>query len=225
MKNRSKLRPLWILLSAAAGTAAVLVLLASLGVFRNYRYDDSGFTVGGGSVEGTVRKIEIDWLNGPIRIELSEDDRYLSVSEYAAGELGTQEQLRWKLDADGTLTVRARASVGFLLRTPEAKVLVIRIPSALAGELAGLSIRTRSRADIALSLLPDETTLTADQSGTKLTLPEDAGFTLRCRGVTPTPVGPAWEERDGSYVRLDGRAALTVSGRGELLVYTKKSAE
>lgn len=225
MKNRSKLRPLWILLSVTAGTAVVLVLLASLGVFRSYRYDDSGFTVGGGSVEGTVCALDIDWLNGPIRIELSEDDRYLSVSEYAAGELGTQEQLRWKLDADGTLTVRARASVGLLLRMPEAKVLVIRIPSALAGELAGLSIRTRSRADIELSLLPDETTLTADQSGSKLTLPEDAGFTLHCHGVTPTSVGPAWEERDGSYVRLDGRATLTVSGKGELLVYTKESAE
>ena len=225
MKKIKSFRPFWILLSVMAGLAALLVLLASVGVFRNYRYDESGFTVGGGSVEGTVRTLDIDWLNGPIRIELSEDDRYLSVSEYAAGELGTQEQLRWKLDADGTLTVRARASVGFLLQTPEAKVLVIRIPSALAGELAGLSIQTRSRADIELSLLPDETTLTADQSGTRLTLPENAGFTLRCQGVTPTPVGPAWEERDGSYVRLDGRAALTVSGKGELLVYTKKSAD
>lgn len=223
MRKIRSFRPFWILLSVMAGTAALLVLLASSGLFRGYRYDDSGFTVGGGSVAGTIQALDIDWLNGPIRIELT-DDSCLSLSEYG-GETGTQKQLRWKLDAAGRLTVRSRAPVGFLPQTPEAKVLVVRVPSAMAGELKQLSIRTRSRAVVELSLLPDETTLSAGSGEARLTLPENAGFTLRCDGMTPVAVGPAWEERDGAYVRLDGRAALTVSGRGNLLIETKNPAE
>ena len=68
MEKRKKLRPLWILLSVMAGAAVVPVLLGSLGVLRSYRYDGTGFAVGGGTVAGAVREIAVDWLAGPVRV-------------------------------------------------------------------------------------------------------------------------------------------------------------
>lgn len=229
MKNRSKLRPLWILLSVAAGTAAVLVLLASLGVFRSYRYDESGFAMGGGTVEGTIREIEIDWLSGPVQVLLTEDDRYPSVSEYASDELRERDRLRMKLDENGRLTVMACASADFLPRSPKTKLLVVRIPAAMAADVECLSVHVRKGAvKTELDLLPQKTEIRADAGGEiRLTVPKTAGFTLRCEALDSDPVGPLWEERDGTYVWLDGRAGLTVSGSGrqELLVYLKDGTD
>lgn len=229
MEKRKKLRPLWILLSVMAGAAVVLVLLGSLGVFRSYRYDETNFTVGGGTVAGTVREIAVDWLAGPVRVEVSEDDRYLSVSEYASGELRERDRLRWRLDGDGRLTVMACAPANVLPQNPTAKVLVIRIPAALAGEIGSLSVHVRSGAgDLTLDVLPEKTAIRVDRRGEiRLTLPEEAGFTLHCEKLSATPQGPEWSQQDGTYVWLDGRADLTVTGTGRqtLRVEQKKSAE
>ncbi len=229
MEKRKKLRPLWILLSVMAGAAVVLVLLGSLGVFRSYRYDETGFTVGGGTVAGTVREIAVDWLAGPVRVEVSEDDRYLSVSEYASGELRERDRLRWRLDGDGKLTVMACASANVLPQNPAAKVLVIRIPAVLAEEIGSLSVHIRSGAgDLTLDILPEKTAIRVDRRGEiRLTVPEEAGFTLRCENLSAPPTGSEWIEQDGAYVRLDGRASLTVTGTGRqtLRVEQKKPAE
>lgn len=229
MKNRNKLRPLWILLSVAAGMAAILVLLASLGVFRSYRYDESGFGIGGGTVEGTIRRIEIDWLCGPVQVEITEDDRYPSVSEYASDELRERDRLRMKLDEDGKLTVMACASADFLPRSQKIKLLVVRIPAAMAADVVRLSVRVREGAvRTELDLLPQETEIRADAGGEiRLTVPEDAGFTLRCEGMDAPPVGTGLTGQDDVYIRLDGGKKLTVRGkrRAELIIYTKSPAE
>ena len=229
MKKNKNLRPLWILLSVMAGVAVLLVLLASVGVFRSYRYDDSGYAVGGGTVEGTVRALEIDWLSGPIHLEITEDDSNLSVSEYAGETLRERDRLRWKLEADGKLTVKACASADYLPRNPATKLLVIRVPAAMAGALESLTVRVRSgAAQVELAVLPEETGIRADQGGEiRLTLPEAAGYTLRCEDLKTPPVGSVWNEQDGTYVRGDGHAKLTVrgSGRQQLRIESKKSAE
>lgn len=229
MEKRKKLRPLWILLSVMAGAAVVPVLLGSLGVLRSYRYDGTGFAVGGGTVAGAVREIAVDWLAGPVRVEISEDDRHLSVSEYASEELRERDRLRWRLDGDGKLTVMACASANILPQNPAAKVLVIRVPAALAGEIGSLSVHIRSGAgDLTLDVLPEKTAIRVDRRGEiRLTVPEEAGFTLCCEKLSAPPTGPEWTERDGAYVRLDGRAGLTVTGTGRqtLRVERKQSAE
>ena len=229
MEKRKKLRPLWILLSVMAGAAVVLVLLASLGVFRSYRYDGTDFTVGGGTVAGAVREIAVDWLAGPVRVEVTGDDRYLSLGEYGSGELRERDLLRWRLDGDGRLTVMACASANVLPQNPTAKVLVIRIPAVLAEEIGSLSVHIRSGAgDLTLDILPEKTAIRVDRRGEiRLTVPEEAGFTLRCENLSAPPTGSEWIEQDGAYVRLDGRASLTVTGTGRqtLRVEQKKPAE
>lgn len=225
MKKQRIVRSLWILLAVIAGTAALLVLLMSVGAFKSYRYDGGDETVGGGTVEGIVREIEIDWLVGPIRIEVSEDDRFLSVSEYCSETLGEAEELRRCLEDGGKLTIHARASADLLFQTQKTKLLVIRIPAAMAASVERLSVRVREgAARIELSLLPAETSFEVDRGGEfKLTLPTDAGFVLACEGLDSPPVGPEWVERDGAYVWSDGGARITVKGSGktELTVYTK----
>lgn len=225
MKKQRTLRPLWILLAVIAGTAALLVLLMSVGAFKSYRYEGGDETVGGGTVEGVVREIEIDWLVGPIRIEVSEDDYFLSVSEYCSETLGEAEELRRGLDENGKLTVYARASSELLFQTQKTKLLVIRIPADMAASVERLSVRVREgAASIELSLLPDEVSFEINRgSEFKLTLPTDAGFVLSCEGLGSAPVGPEWVERDGAYVRSDGDARIEVKGSGktELTVYEK----
>lgn len=225
MKKQRMLRPFWILLAVMAGAAALFVLLMSVGVFKSYRYDGDEGTVGGGTVEGIVREIEIDWLVGPIRIEISEDDRFLSVSEYCSETLGEAEELRRGLDESGRLTIRARSSTSLMLQSAKTKLLVIRIPADMAESVERLSVRVREgAASVELSLLPNEVSFEIDRGGEfKLTLPSDAGFVLNCEGLGSAPVGAELVERDGAYVRLDGGARITVKGSGktELTVYGK----
>lgn len=225
-RNPKSKKPFWILLSVMAGASALLVLLASIGIFQGYRYDDSGFTVGGGTIGVTVREIEVDWLTGPIRVEASEDDRYLSVSEYASGDLATRDQLRWSLDENGKLTIMARASAEYLIGKQTAKVLILRIPSSAVAELERLTIRVRNGAgEIGLETLPPQIDITVDQGNTQLTLPDDAGFTLSAEGIDSMSVVPNWTERDGTYIRLDGQARLHLVGGDDLAIYTKARSE
>ncbi len=211
-ETRKKLRPLWILLSAMAGVSVILVLLLSLGVFKSYRYDEIGFSVGGGTVFEPVTDIEIDWYSGPIQIELCEDEN-ISVSEYAKEELSENETLRLKIE-DGKLSVKSRESTGLLLQSPEAKVLILRIPANLADGVRSLNIRVRNGAgQIDCDFLPSETNIQAKNAKVTLTLPKDCGFTLDASHLDGTPSGVLMDEQDGKYIYAGGGANLSVTAK------------
>lgn len=230
--KKSRWKPLWLLLSVIASVSLLLALLLSFGAIGSYRYNDATFTVGGGSVRATVREIEIDWLSGPVLLELSEDDAYPSVWEYADAALSERQQLRWKIDENGKLTVMARASTGILPSGEPAKVLIVRIPSARVQELRRLSLRVLSGAGhITLGALAPETELTVEKGEIKLTVPADAEFTLSSRGVVGSVVSGSefsFTERDGTLVCGNGSAKLLVVAgekNQELYLYAKKHTE
>lgn len=231
MKKRN-LKPFWLLFAVISGVSLLLALLISFGAIGNYRYDDAAFTAGGGSVRATVREIEIDWLSGPVILEISEDDAYLSVWEYADTALSERQQLRWKIDENGRLTVMARASTGLLPSGEPAKVLTVRIPAARVQELQHLTVCVRSGAGhITLGALAPETELTVKKGEIKLTVPEDSGFTLSSRGVIGSVLSASklsLTERDGTLVCGDGSARLLVVAGGknqELYLYAGERSE
>lgn len=124
--------------------AGVLVLLAVvLGVlnalvgkgtwqigWNDYRYDESGYTVGEGSiVADAITGIDIDWLDGEVEI-VACDDTFASVSEHTDETLPESAKVRWRVSEDGTLSIKYRKSswfFGFGSSNREKK-LTLRIP-------------------------------------------------------------------------------------------------
>ena len=113
----------------------------------DYRYDDSGYQIGQGTVSvTTLREIEIDWLDGEVRVEAC-DDSYPSVTELYEGDIPESYRLRWQVSEDGSrLSVKYRKSAWFF--SPGAsgrnKTLILRIPKAMMANLRLLDVESDS---------------------------------------------------------------------------------
>ena len=82
--------------------------------WNDYRYDDSGFEMGEGSIPAqTLTEIEIDWLDGAVLI-LPCEDAYPSLTEETAdgAELPDSARVRWCVEGE-KLTVKYRKSSWF----------------------------------------------------------------------------------------------------------------
>lgn len=110
--------------------------------WTDYRYDDTGYEIGGGTVPGEIREIFVDWVDGEVAIEACEDT-YLSLTETVEGELTESGELRWFLDGDGKLTVMYRKSSRFLsLFQNKDKHLIVRVPVRMMEKLGTVEVRS-----------------------------------------------------------------------------------
>ena len=110
--------------------------------WRDYRYDEEGYTIGEGSIPATdVNRIEVDWIDGSVTVVACQD-RYPSVTEVVEGELPESAQVRWRVSEDGTLSIKYRKSSWFFAvgSGNREKGLILRIPEKMMESLAALDI-------------------------------------------------------------------------------------
>ena len=111
--------------------------------WRDYRYDEEGYTVGEGSIPTqSVGRIEVDWIDGEVEVVACQD-RYPSLTEIAQNELPESAQVRWRVSEDGsTLSIKYRKSSWFLGvgSGNREKKLILRIPEKLMDNLSVLDI-------------------------------------------------------------------------------------
>ncbi len=148
-------RVAWILLAVMGGLVFLAVLLGVLNAtvadgkwdfgWHSYRYDDTGYSVGDGTVPVTsIRRIELDWIDGEVLIEACED-RYPSLTESAAAELSDSAKLRWRVSEDGsTLYIKYRAPSTYFGSTDRNKKLILRLPVELMQNLESLTVKVDS---------------------------------------------------------------------------------
>lgn len=96
---------------------------------------DEGYTVGEASVSDEVRELDVGWLSGSVRLELTDGDA-VTLREEPQPE-SSDARMRWKLQ-DGKLTVYSQKS-GLTIPT-RAKQLTIGIPADRAEKLQKLSL-------------------------------------------------------------------------------------
>jgi DUF4097 and DUF4098 domain-containing protein YvlB len=110
--------------------------------WRDYRYDEEGYTVGEGSIPVTdVKRIEVDWIDGSVTVHACQD-RYPSVTEVVESELPESAQVRWRVDEDGTLRIKYRKSSWFFAvgSGNREKGLILRIPEKMMENLSELDV-------------------------------------------------------------------------------------
>ena len=147
-KKKILLTVLIVIVSLALAAVLFGVLNATVGKgqwslgWQDYRYDGAdSFALGSGTVyEADIRAIEIDWTKGDVELILSEDDRYLSITEQAQEELSNSAMLRWRVDENGTLTVKFRESGYFFTVGMQEKRLTVRVPAAISEQLTSVRI-------------------------------------------------------------------------------------
>ena len=126
----------------------VLVALFTLGMLGDsdtvlgginlggFRYDDSGYSVGNGTVSERVTDITVDWIEGSVTV-IPWDGEEISISEDYMGD-DDDMALRWRI-RDGELTVKYCAPVRILKRTAD-KNLTLKIPAAMLEGLKEVEI-------------------------------------------------------------------------------------
>ena len=140
--NRNKKIVAAMIVCAAVLVAAVAM---SLGNGIGYRYENADkYTVGGGTVEGAVRNLDVDWIDGRVTVAYHQEPTVL-VSETAKRDLSDDMRLRWWLDGD-TLRVRYAKAGAMRLNWNLQKELTLTLPegadlgeaslAATSGELA-----------------------------------------------------------------------------------------
>lgn len=212
MKKRS-LKPLWLILIIMASLVLFTVVLGALNAtvgdgnwsigWQTYRYNDAGYSVGGGTVYAeSITAVELDWLLGSVKVIVSEDDAYVSISESGETPLAESAQVHWCVRADGTLEIRHRASGSFMASSLQEKELILRVPASMAQSFTDMDLLvvrgallvqgiTSEEIDIetrAASVTLDgcdwkELDIQAGRGDVRMTLPEDASFRLECTAL------------------------------------------
>ena len=251
MKRMKK--PFLILLAVVSALVLLAIVLGILNAlvgggewsfgWTDYRYDDSGYSVGSATVyaEG-VTALDIDWIDETVEIVLCEDF-YPSVSERVSADASESVQMRHRVSDDGsTLLVKHRAPSVFLGNGTEGeKHLTVRIPMRMLSQIQSLCIKTVSAevvvndlslrrtvvksesGDVSLRLgaLSEEISIEAERGDVTLLVSDAPSFSLVYRGdKNKTPTLDVWCERiDGKYICGDGKAAISVDTKiGELKV-------
>ncbi len=150
--------------------AAVLVF-SMMGAFfgdgapgwQSYRYNGEGYTVGEGTVpHSDITRIELDWIDGSVEI-VACDDTFISITESADAPLAEAMRVRWRVDENGTLSIKYRKStwfVGFGIGQANKK-LTLRIPKSMFEQIDVLEVDAVSAdltvSDLSLSRFSAET--------------------------------------------------------------------
>ncbi len=136
--------------------------------WNDYRYDESGFEIGSGSIPADrISEIDLDWIDGMVEL-LPCEDRYLSLTETAEEALPESAELRWRLDESGKLTVKYRKSSWFFgFGASRQKKLVLRVPTRFLEDLTRVDISVDS-ADVWVHGISAETLRIELKSGALL---------------------------------------------------------
>lgn len=138
---------IWLLVAAILTALLVCILvfketnLFSIGGFGfwSYRYDHAEkYTVGGGTVPGTITELDIHWTAGSVTVR-PYDGKQVKLEETGARD--EDDRLRY-LVQDGKLTVqyqKSEWSFGFW-RKSTAKDLIVSIPAAMAKQMTEVEI-------------------------------------------------------------------------------------
>ena len=112
----------------------------NLGGF-SYKFDDaSKYSVANGKISvDDIRKLDIDWVAGKVRIEEYSGDK-IEFYEENSSSLSEDDKMRYMVD-NGTLKIKFRKSyIGFGILKSLSKELVIRIPVSMEDGLAELKL-------------------------------------------------------------------------------------
>lgn len=194
--------------------------------WESYRYDESGYEVGGASVPSvTVSRIDLDWLDGSVTV-LPCDDKYISISEVGQGSIAEDNRLRWSLSEDGsTLSIKYRKSAWFLSASLDrSKTLVLRIPRTMLEGLEELSIRTVRGTVTLQGVSAEQVRINSERGDVRLAFTQDASFTLFWEGREGSMISDLpLEQKENGYCYGAGKDQFLLASKyGELTVLTEE---
>ena len=115
-----------------AAVLAASVIMSGSGIMQaagfTYPHADK-YTAGDAEIDGTVKNLDIEWVNGKVEFEYS-NGKAIELHERSDKTISPDMQMRWWLDGD-TLRVRY-AKAGFRLKGNQQKELTVRLPESIA---------------------------------------------------------------------------------------------
>ena len=196
--------------------------------WTNYRYDDSAYKVGEGSIAvPRVETVDLDWIDGNVTVVICQD-AYISITETAPAALTEKTQVHWCVSEDGkTLSIKYRGSSSFFGTTKDKnKDLILRIPEKLIGQIKNLNINAVSSNVTVSDVLIENINVTTASGDVRLELPEGSAFTLiheSKRGGTPTVDFPVTQEGNTYVSGTNGIKINVQTNSGKVAVTSSKS--
>ena len=196
--------------------------------WTNYRYDDSAYKVGEGSIAApNVERIDLDWIDGNVSVVICQD-AYISITEKAPAELTEKTQVHWLVSEDGkTLSIKYRGSSSFFgTNKDKEKDLILRIPEKLIGQLKTLSINAVSSNVTVSNIIVDNINVQTASGNVNIELPEATAFTLTHetkRGGTPTIDFPVTKEGNTYKSGTDGMGINVTTNSGKVVITSSKN--
>ncbi len=129
--NKNQILRISLIVCAVLLVGAVIMSLTGVWGGIGYRYASAEqYTAGGTTVEGAVRNLDVDWIDGKVTIAYHSEPTVL-ISETATKDIPDDLKLRWWLDGD-TLRVRYARSGAFHLSWNLKKELTLTLPEGAA---------------------------------------------------------------------------------------------
>ena len=191
--------------------------------WTNYRYDDSAFEVGEGSIAApNVESIDLDWIDGNVSVVICQD-AYISITESAPADLTDKTRVHWSVSEDGkSLSIKYRASSSFFgTNKDKEKDLILRIPEKLLGQLKNLNINAVSSNVTVSDIIIDNIDIQTASGNVDFELPEGSAFTLTHktkRGGTPTIDFPVTQEGNTYVCGTDGIKINVTTNSGKVAI-------
>ncbi len=155
-----------LLVSVAVGIISGLTGVDLRFGWMDYRYDDSDYTVGSGTVYADhISTIDISWIDGRVEV-IACRDSYISITESVDGQLGEDALVHWRVSEDGnTLSVKYRASSWYWGVTEDHnKSLILRVPERFFDSLIKVAVESAS-AEISIKGIQSDAINLASRSG------------------------------------------------------------
>ena len=170
MKKIIALLILFALAGSLSGCGRGLLGL-DLGFGNSFVYDHAGkYTAGNGEIDGTVKKLDIDWQSGSVSVVAGNGDSVL-IREAAGGKIDKDMRVHWWLDGT-TLRVKFCAS-GLKPRIYHGKKdLTVTVPETLS--LSAISVDSASAEVSVLGARMDE--LSVDTASGAIRVDTDCGL-------------------------------------------------
>ena len=222
-----------VLAALAVGGVVVGILNAlvadgawSLG-WSDYRYDESGYEIGEGSIPFTdITNIEVDWVDGAVEIVPCQDT-YPSISEKADGELPESAKLRWRVSEDGkTLSIKYRKSSWFFAvgSGNRNKRLTLRIPERMLAQITEIDVEADSAAVTVTDIDVQKLEISTETGNVTLKMPSDASFVLDWETEHGKLSSDFAFVQDGNRYTIGngGHSVSVETEKGDLLLSRKK---
>ena len=196
--------------------------------WTNYRYDDSAYKVGEGSIAAPdVESIDLDWIDGNIHIVVCQD-AYISITESAPADLTDKTRVHWSVSEDGkSLSIKYRASSSFFGTSKDKeKDLILRIPEKLLGQIKALNINAVSSNVTVSDIIIENINVQTASGNVNVELPEGTAFTLtheNKRGGTPTIDFPVTQEGNTYVCGTDGIKINVTTNSGKVVITSSKT--